>query len=268
MARIQSERTRGTQPPKIDYKIGNGGVRDLFKYIFGGQEARDSMKIVKTFRGKKTVIKDVMHKNVIADSLTETINNSNQVSRMAGERASQIQTDMLKAMEHDSRRLTASDVTNQLREAATYPPGYTDTLADTLDTRPDPIQKEPFIRAVDFRAYEPPSDVYPRGETPHTLPEKPVKDPSVPTISAAGPTKMRPMRGYSPLGMAGETNIVDRSKLRRDTSESYARDPIIRVEDERNFFGEGQVGFNYGGKVKTKRKKRLYKGGKVTSYNY
>jgi len=262
MARIQSERLRGKKPPAIDYKIGNGGIRDLFKYIFGGQEVRDSMKIVKTFRGKKTVIKDVMHKNVIADSLTETINNSNQVSRMAGERASQIQTDMLKAMEHDSRRLTASDATNQLREAATYPPGYTDTLADTLDTRPDPIQKKPFIRAVDYRAYEP------RGKGLHTLPEKPVKDPSVPTISAAGPTKMRPMRGYSPLGMAGETNIVDRSRLGRGAPESYARDPIIRVEDERNFFGEGQVGFNYGGKVKTKRKKRLYKGGKVTSYNY
>ena len=219
------------------------------------------MKIVKTFRGKKTIIKDVVQKNKIANSVNNSIarvnadsQRSNEVSYMAGQKASSIQRDMANAIAMQEGPVRERrDVTGELREAATYPPGYRDTLAE----RVVPSVEVPTIRAEE------------------------------------GPTRMRPMRGYSPLGMAGETNIVDRSRLGRGTPESYARgdpsaitkrEPTIRVDDAyegdpevgfgrsgKNFFGEGQVGFRYGGAVtpkRKKRKKRLYKGGKVTSYNY
>lgn len=248
------------QPPAVDYKIGNGGIRDLFRYIFGGQEARDSMKIVRKFRGKETIIKDIVQKQIIGDSIGETINQSNVTSRMAGERASAIQQDMRRAIDEQYRG-SRRDVTGDLREAATYPPGYRESLVDR----------------------------------------------QIPTIGRReGPTRMRPMRGYSPLGMAGETNIVDRSRFRRGAPETYARgdpsaiteseppirlvddEPPIRVEDD-PYVGDPEVGFGrtrdwtdysqgkdtigyrYGGAVppkRKKRKKRLYKGGKVNSYNY
>ena len=169
------------QPPAVDYKIGNGGVRDLFRYIFGNQETRDSIKIVKTFRGKKTIIKDVVQKNKIANSVNNSIarvnadnQRSNEVSYMAGERASRVQQDIANAIAMQEGPVgERRDVTGDLREAATYPPGYRDTLAE----RAAPPAEAPTIRAEE------------------------------------GPTRMRPMRGYSPLGMAGETNIVDRSRF-------------------------------------------------------
>ena len=46
-----SERMRGNRSPVTDYKIGNGGIRDLFKYILGDDKTRNSMKIVKTRSG-------------------------------------------------------------------------------------------------------------------------------------------------------------------------------------------------------------------------
>jgi hypothetical protein len=164
---------------------------------------------------------------------------------MAGQRANRIQQDIANAVAmQESPVRERRDVTSELREAATYPPGFKERLAE--------------------RAVPPAAPLEASGEAPTIRAEE-------------GPIKTRPMRGYSPLGMAGETNIVDRSRLGRGTPESYARgdpsaiterEPTIRVEDERNFFGEGQVGFNYGGKVKKKRKKKLSRGGKVASYNY
>ena len=59
-------------------------------------------------------------------------------------------------------------------------------------------------------------------------------------------------------------NIINQKTQPAMTDET----PVGQAVTDPNFFGEGQVGFNYGGKVAPKRKKRLYKGGKVTSYNY
>ena len=264
----QSERTRGNKPPVTDYKIGNGGIRDLFKYIMGSSSIRDSMKVVKTRNGKSTVIKSGEQKALIGDKVRAVAGNSNAISAMAGKRARDIQRNMAATMNQrvEPDRITGADQTDRMRMMATYPDAVQDGTA-TVDSVT--VEDLP----VNIRASE-------------------------------GPMKVRPHRGYDRLAMQGE-NVVGRSgrPRRRSPVESYQRGvPRSETmspeelelerrmrEDPDFFYGGGPEtriygrdrsdifmtppggGMAYGGKVSTpkkKRKKRLSKGGKVTSYNY
>jgi len=241
----KSERLRGSKSPVTDYKIGNGGIRDLFKYIMGSSSIRDSMKVVKTRGGKSTVIKSGEQKALIGDKVRTVAGNSNAVSAMAGERARNIQRNMAASMNQrvEPDRITGEAQTNRMRMAATYPEAVQGAVGPTAMVDPVVVEDLP------------------------------------PTIRASeGPMKVRPQRGYDRLAMQGE-NVVGRSgqPRRRSPVESYQRgEPTIRVPQnpdayagDPEFFGPGEVGFYTGGNVKKKKKKkRLSKGGKVTSYNY
>lgn len=267
----KSERTRGNKPPVTDYKIGNGGIRDLFKYIMGSSSIRDSMKVVKTRGGKSTVIKSGEQKALIGDKVRTVAGNSNAVSAMAGERARNIQRNMAATMNQrvEPDRITGEAQTNRMRMMATYPDAVQDDVGPTAMVGSVAVEDLP------------------------------------PTIRASeGPMKVRPHRGYDRLAMQGE-NVVGRSgrPRRRSPVESYQRgmprpetmspeelelerrmreDPdfFYGGDPETNIYGRDRSdiimtppggGMAYGGKVSTpkkKRKKRLSKGGKVTSYNY
>ena len=232
---------KGGQPPVTDYTIGNGGIRDLFKYILGDEDTRSNMKIVKTVKGKKTVVQNPKQKNAIVNTVKRVM--SNDVSRRAGERAQRIQDEMAANMGTMTPRVTGEDVTNRLRE-------------QTMVNYNTPDQDAPInITAGD------------------------------------GPIKVRPQRGYNNLSMRGENVIYRAGPRRRGDIESYQRgEPTIRVDDappsayendpefapinirpapEEYSLGVDTIGYKYGGKVKTKkRRKKKVKKTYGKSYNY
>jgi len=129
-----SERMRGNRPPVTDYKIGNGGIRDLFKYILGDDKTRNSMKIVKTRNGKSTTIKNKAQKNAVVNTVKKVmVNDSNAVSAMAGDRARNIQRNMAASMNQrvEPARVTGEDQTNRMRMMATYPNAAQDNRGST-----------------------------------------------------------------------------------------------------------------------------------------
>lgn len=244
----ESERLKGNRSPVTDYKIGNGGVKDLFKYLMGDSATRKSMKVVKTRGGKTTVVRNGNQKDVIGDNVRKVVvNSSNDVSRMAGNRARNIQRNMAARMNQrvEPARVTGEDQTNRMRMMATYPGAgaVQDDRGPTAMVEPVDVQELP------------------------------------PTIEASeGPMRVRPQQGYDRLAMRGENVVARSGPRRRAPVESYQRgEPTIRVQQnpnayagDPNFFGDDQVGFNMGGyvKPKKKKKKKLAKGGKVSSYNY
>ena len=223
----QSERTRGSRSPVTDYKIGNGGVRDLFKYILGSEETRGSMKVVKTRGGKSTVITSPRQKDAVVTTVKKVMaNNSNMVSNMAGDRARNIQRNMAASMNQrvEPDRITGEAQTNRMRMMATYPP------------------------VVDKSVY-----TEDRG----------------PVVAPPGRVEMANLP--SPDTMTQDELELDR-RLQAE-HDNLQRAPTIRAEGgipPEYSMGYDTIGkFNMGGNVKKKkRKKRLSKGGKVTSYNY
>ena len=217
-----SERMRGNRSPVTDYKIGNGGIRDLFKYILGDDKTRNSMKIVKTRSGKSTIIKNKAQKNAVVNTVKKVmVNDSNAVSAMAGDRARNIQRNMAANMNQrvEPARVTGEDQTNRMRMMATYPNVVQDDRGPTAIVEPVVVEN---------------------------LPEAP---------------------------MMSEEELQARLDAENPDSE-ILKERTIRAGDglpPEYSMGYDTIGkFYMGGKVKTKqkKKKKLAKGGKVTSYNY
>ena len=141
-----SERMRGNRSPVTDYKIGNGGIRDLFKYILGDDKTRNSMKIVKTRSGKSTIIKNKAQKNAVVNTVKKVmVNDSNAVSAMAGDRARNIQRNMAANMNQrvEPARVTGEDQTNRMRMMATYPNVVQDDRGPTAIVEPIVVENLP-----------------------------------------------------------------------------------------------------------------------------
>ena len=141
-----SERMRGNRSPVTDYKIGNGGIRDLFKYILGDDKTRNSMKIVKTRNGKSTIIKNKAQKNAVVNTVKKVmVNDSNAVSAMAGDRARNIQRNMAASMNQrvEPARVTGEDQTNRMRMMATYPNVVQDDRGPTAIVEPVVVENLP-----------------------------------------------------------------------------------------------------------------------------
>ena len=141
-----SERMRGNRSPVTDYKIGNGGIRDLFKYILGDDKTRNSMKIVKTRNGKSTIIKNKAQKNAVVNTVKKVmVNDSNAVSAMAGDRARNIQRNMAANMNQrvEPARVTGEDQTNRMRMMATYPNVVQDDRGPTAIVEPVVVENLP-----------------------------------------------------------------------------------------------------------------------------
>ena len=128
----ESERLKGNRPPVADYKIGNGGVRDLLRYILGNEETRSNMKIVKTVKNKKTVVEDTNQKNAIVSKVARAMD-SNKVSLLAGEEAARKSNRMASVVNQrpTRERITGADISNRLRMAATYPPNMYNNTNNT-----------------------------------------------------------------------------------------------------------------------------------------
>ena len=210
----------------------------------GDSATRKSMKVVKTRNGKTTVVRDGDQKDVIGDNVKKVVvNSSNDVSRIAGERAQRIQNTMAANMGTVTPRVTGEDVTNRLRE-------------QTMVNYNTPDQDAPINITADD-----------------------------------GLMKVRPQRGYDNLSMRGENVIYRAGSRRRGDIESYQRgEPTIRVDDappsayendpefapinirpapEEYSLGVDTIGYKYGGKVKTKkRRKKKVKKTYGKSYNY
>ena len=141
-----SERMRRNRSPVTDYKIGNGGIRDLFKYILGDDKTRNSMKIVKTRSGKSTIIKNKAQKNAVVNTVKKVmVNDSNAVSAMAGDRARNIQRNMAANMNQrvEPARVTGEDQTNRMRMMATYPNVVQDDRGPTAIVEPVVVENLP-----------------------------------------------------------------------------------------------------------------------------
>ncbi len=87
----ESERMRGNRPPVTNYKVGDGSVKDLFKYILG--EDLEVKKIKPKTKQTKVTKKDKESVREFITSAVETATSS-KVSLMAGERAQSIQDNM------------------------------------------------------------------------------------------------------------------------------------------------------------------------------
>ena len=229
----ESERLKGNRPPVADYKIGNGGVRDLLRYILGDEETRGNMKIVKTVKNKKTVVKDTNQKNAIVSKVARVMD-SNKVSLLAGEEAARKSNRMASVVNQrpTRERITGADISNRLKMAATYPPNmYNNTNNNTNE----------------FGSVVVPS---PGEVTVEEMPES-------------------------------EEDLMER--LNKEFIPDITNDPIRRriskqeqtlIDDKENmyFLDQGYIpqAMAYGGEVenKKKKKKKLARGGKVTSYNY
>ena len=237
----ESERLRGSKSPVTDYKVGNGGIRDLFRYILGSDETRGSMKIVKTRGGKSTVITNPRQKSAVVNTVKKVMaNNSNAVSNMAGERAANIQRRMAATMNQrvEPDRITGTDQTNRMRMMATYP-----------------------------GAVEKP--VYTENRGPVVAPPGRVEVSNLPPAETMSPA---PAETMSPEELELE---------RRMEAERMAVEPVIRagtssrdgggIPPEYSMGYDTRGKFNMGGYVKPKKKKKKKKlagGGKVRSYNY
>ena len=241
----KSERLRGSKSPVTDYKVGNGGIRDLFKYILGGEETRNSMKVVKTRGGKSTIIKDPSQKNAVVNTVKKVMD-SNAVSSMAGDRARNIQRNMAATMNQPapSPRITGAEQTNRMRMMATYPGAVQDGTAMV-----DPVEVQNLPMSED--------------ELRAQLNRESGEDARVQRMEQEN-TMNRMTRGVDPRTTVGRG--------------SYQRgDPTIRVNSKPNVYDpESDMmmtppgAMAYGGyvKPKKKKKKKLAGGGKVTSYNY
>ena len=241
----ESERLKGSKSPVTDYKVGNGGIRDLFKYILGGEETRNSMKVVKTRGGKSTIIKDPSQKNAVVNTVKKVMD-SNAVSSMAGDRARNIQRNMAATMNQPapSPRITGADQTNRMRMMATYPGAVQDGTAMV-----DPVEVQNLPMSED--------------ELRAQLNRESGEDARVQRMEQEN-TMNRMTRGVDPRTTVGRG--------------SYQRgDPTIRVNSKPNVYDpESDMmmtppgAMAYGGyvKPKKKKKKKLAGGGKVTSYNY
>lgn len=243
----ESERLKGNRSPVTDYKIGNGGVKDLFKYLMGDSATRKSMKVVKTRGGKTTVVRNGNQKDVIGNNVRKVVvNSSNDVSRMAGDRARNIQRNMAATMNQPapSPRITGADQTNRMRMMATYPGAVQDGTAMV-----DPVEVQNLPMSED--------------ELRAQLNRESGEDARVQRMEQEN-TMNRMTRGVDPRTTVGRG--------------SYQRgDPTIRVNSKPNVYDpESDMmmtppgAMAYGGyvKPKKKKKKKLAGGGKVTSYNY
>ena len=229
----ESERLKGSKSPVTDYKVGNGGIRDLFRYILGSDETRGSMKVVKTRGGKSTVITNPRQKSAVVNTVKKVMaNNANAVSNMAGERARNIQRNMAATMNQpvSSPRITGTDQTNRMRMMATYPGAV----------------EEP---------------VYTENRGPIVAPPGMVEVSNLPPAETMSPEELELERRMEAERMSVEP-VIRAGTSSRDNG---------GIPPEYSL-GYDTIGkFNMGGYVKPKKKKKKKKlagGGKVTSYNY
>ena len=129
----------------------------------------------------------------------------------------------------------------------------------------DPIQKKPFIRPVDFRAYKP------RGN--HTLPEKPVQDRFNPTQPRpASPTSTQlnrsvPLMGRGPQRPPTNPNIAREALRDRERSLSERFKRSVPADWQREQPEEYPPTLAYmGGPVKRRKRKKYMGGGKMKKY--
>lgn len=279
----QSERLRGSRSPVVNYKVGDGSIRDLFRYIVGED------LVVKKIRPKRkqTTVNNIEDKARVKETITSAINTifaaKERRYNQGGTKFSQpVPFGDPSSNIYGPQKSATARVRGSVEAGAPNPFG-----ADSIQDDRGPTATVGSVAVED-------------------LP---------PTIRASeGPMKVRPHRGYDRLAMQGE-NVVGRSgrSRRRSPVESYQRGDISQnfvpwtpeeleikerelgiLMDRRSgdtereerwrreeieaqkikgvdeVFGEGQVGFSRGGYVqpKKRKKKRLSKGGKVTSYNY
>ena len=243
----QSERTRGSKSPVTDYKVGNGGIRDLFKYILGGEETRNSMKVVKTRGGKSTIIKDPSQKSAVVNTVKKVMaNDSNAVSGMAGDRARNIQRNMAATMNQSapSPRITGADQTNRMRMMATYPGAVED---GTAMVEPVEVQNLP-MSEDDLRAQ---------------LNRESGQDAMIQRMEQEN-TMNRMTRGVDPRERGGRGSYQRGEPTIRVNSKPDVYDP----ESDMMMTPPGAMAYGGYVKPKKKKKKKLAGGGKVTSYNY
>jgi hypothetical protein len=271
----ESERLRGSRSPVVNYKVGDGSIRDLFRYIVGED------LVVKKIRPKRkqTTVNNKEDKVRVKETITSAVNT------------------IFAAKE---RRY------NQGGTKFSQPVPFGDPNSNIYGPQKSATARHNIRGSVEAGAPNPfgaDSIQDDRGPTA-TVGSVAVED-LPPTIRASeGPMKVRPHRGYDRLAMQGE-NVVGRSGQPRRQSpvESYQRgvsrpetmtpeevelerkmrenpDFFYGGDPETKIYGRDRSdiimtppggGMAYGGKVSTpkkKRKKRLSKGGKVTSYNY
>lgn len=213
----ESERLRGSKPPVANYKVGDGSIKDLFKYILGADLE------VKKIKPKKK------------------------------------QTKVAKKDKESVRQFITAAV-DTATEATPPVPAFGDPGTNIYGPqREEPISPQGFIDDFGGGPVEPPGEVIIEDLPPlnrELLPE---------------------------TGMLPEEKLDARLQELHDQGGVMSRDQTYRMgmnpreNPVGTFAGETEMpprlmqsprGMYGGGKVKRKKKKKLARGGKVTSYNY
>ena len=289
---------RGTgisSSPAREIKVGKGTLEYLIGFILGDNN-KDIYIDVPEHRSKK--VTKVSEKNKLrveaANSMREL---SNSISIMAGEQAGIRSEGLLpSAFEKVSGRVGQNPNINELESArrAAYrniqPPENVVNMEENIPSDvagPTNIaERAPIVESPELGT--PPPDM--RGGSPFE--GRPVADVARPVDRAAPPPQMGgtgPMSNQRIIGL-GETAAArspeeyTRENMEKRRREAEAAQNIINQRTQPAVTDETPAGqavtdtddypavmYRYGGAVtpkRKKRKKRLYKGGKVNSYNY
>jgi len=261
----QSERLRGSRSPVLNYKVGNGSIRDLFRYIVGED------LVVKKIRPKRkqTTVNNKEDKARVKETITSAINTifaaKERRYNQGGTKFSQPVPfgDPSSNIYGPQKSATARhNVRGSVEETARNPFG-----ADVPPTAVEPIT---------IRAEEGPMKVRPqRGYDRLAMQGENV-------VARSGPRRRSPVESYqrgdpTPTDELELQEMLDRESGLTEKLERWEREKIEeqqrreRTWDSDIFMTPPGGAMAYGGKVSTpkkKRKKKLAGGGKVSSYNY
>ena len=267
----QSKRLRGSRSPVVNYKVGDGSIRDLFRYIVGED------LVVKKIRPKRkqTTVNNKEDKVRVKETITSAVNTifaaKERRYNQGGTKFSQPVPfgDPNSNIYGPQKSATARhNIRGSVEETARNPFG-----ADVPPTAVEPIT---------IRAEEGPIKVRPqRGYDTLAMQGENV-------VPRSGARRRSPVESYqrgdisqnfvpwTPEELEIEERelgiLMDRRSGDTEREERWRREEIEaqKINGVDTVFGEGQVGFSRGGYVqpKKRKKKRLSKGGKVTSYNY
>lgn len=201
----ESERMRGNRSPVTNYKVGDGSVKDLFRYILG--EDLEVKKIKPKTKQTKVTKKD---KESVREFITSAVGTatSNKVSLMAGERAQSIQDDMAANMMQQDPMMMQQN--NTMQGAPVPPPGPVEVMP--LPETTMLLQPEPEVE-LDARLQElhDQGGVMDRDQT-YRMGMNPRENP---VGTFAGETEMPPRLMQNPRGMYGGGKVKRKKKKKK-----------------------------------------------------
>ena len=292
----ESERMRGNRPPVTNYKVGDGSVKDLFRYIIG-----EDMPVQK-LNGKKkfTKVKNADEKTIIRNDIESNIKNVSE-KRFTPIIPPYVEVRDLPPEGMEFYRTGMPDKAMGIRGSVSgaKPPELIDPVYGEVIQPPtfsappktSTFSNPPEMDEKDDRNYigefgKGFGDVgQQKSSSPPSIAKKIIN--AIYTFGGVlnAPSTKDIVMAIGPENISAEENAeinevkyyLDRYPEIMELSRQLKRPPsqqeVIAIIKE--YESKGKIKPKkpylmkaYGGKIKKKKKKKLAKGGKVTSYNY